>query len=31
MEAFYNRKRICMVIGGFAPAEYEEQQVRKVA
>jgi transposase InsO family protein len=31
MEAFYNRKRICMTIGGFAPAEYEEQQVRKVA
>jgi len=31
MEVFYNRKRICMTIGGFAPAQYEEQQLRKVA
>lgn len=31
MEVFYNRQRICMTIGGFAPARYEEQQLRKVA
>ena len=31
MEVFYNRKRICMTIGGFAPVRYEEQQLRKVA
>ena len=31
MEVFYNRQRICMTIGGFAPAQYEEQQPRKVA
>ena len=31
MEVFYNNKRICMTIGGFAPASYEEQQLRKVA
>ena len=31
MEVFYNRQRICMSIGGFAPARYEEQQLRKVA
>jgi transposase InsO family protein len=31
MEVFYNRQRICMTIGGFAPAAYEEQQLKKVA
>lgn len=31
MEVFYNRKRICSAIGGFAPAAYEQQQLPKGA
>ncbi len=31
MEVFYNRQRICSAIGGFAPEEFEAQQLRRVA